>query len=153
MTAGARGPGVRVPPPVILALALGLAWGLQEVAPVQVGPPLIGLGAMLFVVGVGWVAWALVILIRAGNNPRPDRPDARFVEAGPFLWGRNPIYFGAVCCLAGVALVWGTLWAWLAVVVAYVALDRLVIRREEVSLRARFPEEYPDYARRIRRWV
>lgn len=148
-----HGPGVRVPPPVIVLAALALGWGLQWLLPVQLGPPLVSLGAVVISVAMGWIGWALVVLVRAGNDPRPDKPDSQFVAEGPYLWGRNPIYLGFVFFLAGVALSWGTLWAWLAVGGAFLALDFLVIRREEAYLRARFPHEYPDYARRIRRWL
>lgn len=148
-----HGPGVRVPPPLIVLAALAFGWGLHWLLPVQLGPPLPSLAAVVISVAMGWIGWALLVLVRAGNDPRPDRPDSRFVAEGPYLWGRNPIYLGLVFFLAGVALAWGTLWAWLAMGGAFLALDFLVIRREEAYLRARFPHDYPDYARRIRRWL
>jgi protein-S-isoprenylcysteine O-methyltransferase Ste14 len=148
-----RGPGVRVPPPVIVVTALILAWGLQRLLPVQLGPPAVALGGMVIFLAMGWVGWAVLVLVRAGNDPRPDKPDAAFVAAGPYRFGRNPIYFGFVLFLAGVALSWGTLWAWLAVGAVFLALDLHVVRREEAYLRSRFPESYPPYAARIRRWV
>jgi protein-S-isoprenylcysteine O-methyltransferase Ste14 len=148
-----RGPGVRVPPPVIVVAALILAWGLQRLLPVQLGPPAVALGGMVIFLAMGWVGWALLVLVRAGNDPRPDKPDAAFVAAGPYRFGRNPIYFGFLLFLAGVALSWGTLWAWLAVGAVFLVLDLHVVRREEAYLQARFPESYPAYAARIRRWV
>ncbi len=148
-----HGPGVRFPPPVIVVAALILAWGLQRLLPIQLGPPAVALGGMVIFLAMGWVGWALLVLVRAGNDPRPDKPDAAFVVAGPYRFGRNPIYFGFLLFLAGVALSWGTLWAWLAVGAVFLALDLYVVRREEAYLRARFPESYPAYAARIRRWV
>ena len=119
----------------------------------QLGPPAVALGGMVIFLAMGWVGWALLVLVRAGNDPRPDKPDAAFVAAGPYRFGRNPIYFGFLLFLAGVALSWGTLWAWLAVGAVFLALDLHVVRREEAYLQARFPESYPAYAARIRRWV
>ncbi len=148
-----HGPGVRIPPPVMVVVALILAWGLHRLVPVQLGPPAVALGGMLIFLAMGWVGWALLVLVRAGNDPRPDKPDTAFVAAGPYRFGRNPIYFGFLLFLAGVALSWGTLWAWLAVGAVFLALDLLVVRREEAYLRARFPESYPAYAARTRRWV
>lgn len=148
-----RGPGVRVPPPVIVVIALILAWGLQHLVPVQLGPPAVALGGMVIFLAMGWVGWALLVLIRAGNDPRPDKPDSAFVATGPYRFGRNPIYFGFLLFLAGVALSWGTLWAWLAVGSAFLALDLHVVRREEAYLATRFPESYRAYAARIRRWM
>ena len=148
-----RGPGVRVPPPVIVVMALILAWGLQRLLPVQLGPPAVALGGMVIFLAMGWVGWALLVLVRAGNDPRPDKPDSAFVATGPYRFGRNPIYFGFLLFVAGVAVNWGTLWAWLAVGAVVLALDLHVVRREEAYLRARFPESYPAYAARIRRWM
>jgi len=148
-----QGPGVRVPPPVIVVTALILAWGLQRLLPAQLGPPAVALGGMLIFLAMFWVGWALLALVRAGNDPRPDKPDSAFVGTGPYRFGRNPIYLGFVLFLAGVALSWGTLWAWLAVGAVFLALDLHVVRREEAYLRIRFPDAYPAYAARIRRWV
>jgi len=148
-----RGPGIRIPPPVIVVGALILAWGLQWLLPVQLGPPAVALGGMVIFLAMGWVGWALLVLVRAGNDPRPDKPDTALVTTGPYRLGRNPIYFGFVLFLAGVALSWGTLWAWLAVGAVFLALDLLVVRREEAYLRARFPEGYPAYLARTRRWL
>ncbi|WP_431304953.1 methyltransferase family protein [Sediminicoccus sp. BL-A-41-H5] len=148
-----HGPGVRIPPPVMVAVALGFAWGLQKLLPVQLGPPAVALGGMVIFLAMGWVGWALLVLVRAGNDPRPDKPDTAFVAAGPYRFGRNPIYFGFLLFLAGVALSWGTLWAWLAVGATFIALDVLVVRKEEAYLRTRFPESYPAYLARTRRWL
>lgn len=148
-----HGPGVRVPPPVIVVLGLMLAWGLQQLAPAPLGPPAVALGGMVIFLAMVWIGWALLVLVRAGNDPRPDKPDTAFVAAGPYRFGRNPIYLGFVLFLAGVALSGGTLWGWLAVGGVFLALDLLVVRREEAYLRHRFPETYPPYAARIRRWL
>jgi protein-S-isoprenylcysteine O-methyltransferase Ste14 len=148
-----HGPGVRVPPPVHVVLALLLAWGLGRLVPVQLGPPAPGLGGAVFCLALAWMGWALIVLVRAGNDPRPDRPDRAFVAAGPFRLSRNPIYLGFVLALAGVALAWGTLWAWLAVGAVFLSLDVLVIRREETYLTRRFGDAYREYQRRTRRWM
>lgn len=147
-----HGPGVRVPPPVIVLAALGLTWLMQKLLPVQLGPPVPAMGFMVMFLAMAWGGWALLVLLRAGNDPRPDRPDHVIVASGPYKLGRNPIYLGFVMFLAGVALYAGTLWAWLAVGGVFLALDRLVVRREEAYLRRRFPASYTPYAARIRRW-
>lgn len=148
-----HGPGVRIPPPVLVVCALILAWGLQRLVPVQLGPPAVALGGMVIFIAMAWVGWAILVMVRAGNDPRPDKPDTQFVVSGPYRFGRNPMYLGFVGFLAGVALSWGTLWAWLAVGAVFLALDMLVVRREEAYLRSRFPEAYATYLARIRRWL
>jgi protein-S-isoprenylcysteine O-methyltransferase Ste14 len=148
-----RGPGVRVPPPVLVAALLAAAWALNRLAPVALGPPLPTLGLPVMFAAVGWMGWALLALVRAGNDPRPDRPDAALVASGPFALGRNPIYLGFLGLCAGMALNWGTLWGWLALGTAFLLLHFAVVRKEEAYLRARFGAPYEDYARRVRRWI
>jgi protein-S-isoprenylcysteine O-methyltransferase Ste14 len=148
-----HGPGVRLPPPVMAAAAVVAAWVLQRLMPAPLGPPAPGLGGVVILLALGLIGWALLVLARAGNDPRPDRPDAVLVEAGPFRFSRNPVYLGFVLCAAGFALRWGTLWAWLATAGLLFALDRLVVAWEESYLAARFGAAYEGYRRRVRRWV
>lgn len=136
-----------------MAGGLAVAWLAQAVLPVQLGPPAPALGGLLAFAAMAWVGWALIVLLRAGNDPRPDKPDAAMVEAGPFRRGRNPIYLGFVAGMAGVALYWGTLWGWLAVGAVFLWLDFAVVRREEAYLATRFGAEYADYRKRVRRWL
>lgn len=149
----AHGPGVRLPPPILVAAALAVAWLLNRVWTVQIGPPLPGLGGSVVFLGIGLIGWALLTLARAGVDPRPDRPDAALVTTGPFRFGRNPIYLGFLLIATGMALAWGTLWGWLAVVASHAVLDRLVIAREEAYLAARFGAAYEAYRNRVRRWM
>lgn len=148
-----HGPGVRVPPPLMAAGAMGGAWLLDRVWTVGIGPPAPALGGMVVFLGVALIGWALLALARAGNDPRPDRPDAALVETGPYRFGRNPVYLGFLLIGAGLALGWGTLWGWLGVAVTHGLLDRLVIAREEAYLTARFGPAYEAYKARVRRWM
>jgi protein-S-isoprenylcysteine O-methyltransferase Ste14 len=151
--ADTHGPGVRVPPPVIAALVMGGAWLLDRVWTFQVGPPAVSLGGMVIFLAIALAGWAVVVLVKAGNDPRPDKPDTAMVEAGPFRWSRNPIYLGLLLGATGLALIWGTVWAWLGVAVLHGVLDRLVIAKEEAYLAARFGAPYEAYRARVRRWM
>ncbi len=153
MSEGAnRGPGVRVPPPVMVGVLLAAAWALNRLAPVQLGPPLPSLGLPVMFAASGWIGWALLTLVRAGNDPRPDQPDSSLVVAGPFALGRNPVYLGFLGLCLGMALNWGTLWGWAALGAVFLLLDFAVVRKEEAYLRGRFGAPYEEYARRVRRW-
>ena len=96
-----HGPGVRVPPPVIAAIIMAAAWVLDRLWTLQIGPPAVSLGGMVIFLAVGLVGWAVLALVKAGNDPRPDRPDAALVEIGPFKWSRNPIYLGFLLAATG----------------------------------------------------
>ncbi len=148
-----HGPGVRIPPPVLVAGVMGAAWLLDRLWTVQIGPPITGLGGMVIFLAIMLIGWAVLVLVKAGNDPRPDRPDAALVEAGPFRFSRNPIYLGFLLGAAGLALVWGTLWGWAGVAVLHGLLDRAVIAKEEAYLEARFGAAYEAYRSRVRRWM
>jgi protein-S-isoprenylcysteine O-methyltransferase Ste14 len=148
-----HGPGVRVPPPVLAGGILAAAWVLQRLLPVPLGPPQPELGALVIFGALALIGWAVLVLVRAGNDPRPDKPDQAMVEAGPFRFSRNPIYLGFLLAIAGFALRWGDLWGWIAVVAAHLALDRLVVAKEEAYLATRFGDAYAAYRGRVRRWV
>ena len=148
-----HGPGVRLPPPVIAALVMGAAWLLDRVWTVQVGPPAVALGGMVIFLAIGLAGWAVLALVKAGNDPRPDRPDAALVATGPYRRSRNPIYLALLLGATGLALIWGTLWAWLGVAVLHGVLDRLVIAKEEAYLATRFGTAYEGYKARVRRWM
>lgn len=153
MTAADHGPGVRVPPPILVAAILVLAWALRLLLPVPLGLAFPALGNLVFLAALGLVLWSLFAMVRAGTSPRPDTPDQALVEGGPFRFSRNPAYLGFVLLVVGFALRWGDLWGWLAVVATQQVLDRLAIAREEPYLAARFGPAYAEYARRVRRWV
>jgi protein-S-isoprenylcysteine O-methyltransferase Ste14 len=154
MSPGAdHGPGVRIPPPVMVAGVLAVAWGLRQVVPVPIGPSMPALGAMVIFASLALIGWAILAMVKAGTDPRPDKPDSAMVEAGPFRFSRNPIYLGFLLAVAGFALRWGDLWGWVAVVAAHLVLDRLVVAKEEAYLATRFGAAYETYRARVRRWV
>ena len=148
-----HGPGVRLPPPVLVAALLATAFLLHRLVPVPLGPAMPDLAMLVFFVALGLIGWALLVLVRAGNDPRPDRPDAAMVEAGPFRYSRNPVYLGFLVAMAGFALRWGDLWGWLALLAGHLLLDRLVVAKEEAYLAARFGAVYDAYRGRVRRWL
>jgi protein-S-isoprenylcysteine O-methyltransferase Ste14 len=153
MSAPNHGPGIRIPPPVMVAGLLALAWLLRQGVPVPIGPPLPDVGALVIFAALALIGWAVLVMVRAGVDPRPDKPDAAMVEAGPFRFSRNPIYLGFLLMVAGFALRWGDLWGWVALAAAHLVLDRLVVAKEEAYLATRFGAAYEAYRARVRRWV
>ncbi|MBR0672288.1 methyltransferase family protein [Neoroseomonas soli] len=148
-----HGPGVRIPPPALVAGALIAAWGLHRVVPVPLGPPLPELGLLVVFAALALIGMAVLVMMKAGNDPRPDKPDTALVEAGPYRFSRNPIYLGFLVAAVGFALRWGDLWGWLAVIASHLMLDRLVVAKEEAYLATRFGPAYEGYRRRVRRWL
>jgi len=57
------------------------------------------------------------------------------------------------CAYTGAAVGRGRLWALATLPATVVAVDRLVIPREERHLQATFGAEYENYRARVRRWL
>ncbi|MGI9083774.1 MAG: methyltransferase family protein [Aeromicrobium sp.] len=90
---------------------------------------------------------------RAGTAVIPFRPSTALVTTGPFRFTRNPMYLGMAVLQAGLSLAFGLMWALAMVPVAVLAVDRLVIAREEPYLERRFGADYIAYKSRVRRWI
>jgi protein-S-isoprenylcysteine O-methyltransferase Ste14 len=150
-------PRYPVPPPgVALApiVALALIVILNFVAPVRFLPQVVSLvvGIPLLVVGVGLWGWAIVGMLRAGENPAPHRSTAHLVTGGPFQVSRNPIYTGGTIGLLGLAVLLDTA-AGIAVVIALGILARSIAVAEERYLEEKFGDGYLEYKARVRRWI
>jgi protein-S-isoprenylcysteine O-methyltransferase Ste14 len=88
----------------------------------------------------------------AGTNVSFNKPTTRVVTHGPYRISRNPMYLASALGIMGVAAIVNTLWIVLLVPMQ-IAIISLQIKREERYLRREFPEEYPRYKARVRRWL
>jgi len=146
----------RVPPPVVLLLAAALMWCLANLSPASLHWP--GTGWLAAALGTAGLALNLVPkwwFGRAGTTVNPMRPQAtsRLVVAGPYRFSRNPMYLGHALLLLAWASVLAQPFA-LAGVGLYLAwITRFQILPEERMLTERFPDAYPAYRRRVRRWL
>jgi protein-S-isoprenylcysteine O-methyltransferase Ste14 len=80
-------------------------------------------------------------------------PTIALVTSGPYRLTRNPMYVGMAFLYGAFALAFGVIWALITLPLVLIAVDRLVIAREEPYLEARFGEQYREYTRRVRRWL
>jgi protein-S-isoprenylcysteine O-methyltransferase Ste14 len=149
-------PGLIMPPPFFLGIALVVAFVAQNLWPITFLPP-----------GLGWDFWSGLVLILVamglaiagvgefklhGTNVKPSEPALNVVKSGPFKYVRNPMYSGFLLLLAGIGLTVSLEWALLLVPVLWLALQVLVIAREERYLEAKFGAEYVTYKAEVRRW-
>lgn len=82
--------------------------------------------------------------------PRP-KEDGALVTDGLYRFVRNPIYAGLIAAMFGASIGSGT-WLGLALAAALGVVLDLKTRREEVFLRARFPD-YAAYAARTKKFI
>jgi protein-S-isoprenylcysteine O-methyltransferase Ste14 len=90
---------------------------------------------------------------RAGTPLVPFEPSTALVTGGWFRMTRNPMYLGLTLILFGVALIDGTLGAFLPLPVFVAILHFRFVRGEEKFLEGIFGEDYLRYRLRVRRWI
>ena len=136
-------------PPLWLALALGLAWGLGRVWSVS-GLAWVGAGVVL--VGAAMMAAAVVAMVLARTTFVPRRDPEALVTAGLFGISRNPIYLADALILLGAVLYWGAVLALPLVPMFMVLITYRYIHDEEDRLRRGFGPEYEAWAASVPRW-
>jgi len=107
------------------------------------------LGALMCAGGVGFAIWARRTL--AGNwKPAAILQERHaLVRIGPYAIVRHPIYFGLLVTWVGMFLVLGEVRALMCFWHGEKVLKRMT--PEEDILRAAYPDDYPDYERKVKR--
>jgi protein-S-isoprenylcysteine O-methyltransferase Ste14 len=111
----------------------------------------VGMFLLMTAFGVGW--WAIGTLRGRKQSPDFGRRVTALVEAGPYRFSRNPLYVVVLANCVGFAILLGNAWFIVGALGLGIALDRLVIVREEGFLLARFGGDYAGYSQRVRRWL
>jgi protein-S-isoprenylcysteine O-methyltransferase Ste14 len=112
-------------------------------------PELVLAADILATLGLVYSVWGLAYLRRSFSIIPEAR---RLVMGGPYSLSRHPVYLGEIATAIGINLATA---GWLsAVAICYfVACELMRIRWEERILAQAFPNEYPDYARRVPRYL
>jgi protein-S-isoprenylcysteine O-methyltransferase Ste14 len=147
--------GIPFPPPVVYLAGFAIGVGLELAFPIDPLPTVVRIvGAA---VGIGAFVLldsnAMLRFSRAGTPAIPFKPTTALVTSGPYRFTRNPMYLGMAALYAGVAFAFSVTWAFAVLPFVVLAIDRLVIAREEPYLERLFGEEYRAYKQRVRRWI
>ena len=103
----------------------------------------------LALAGLAYSVWGLAYLRRSFSIIPEAR---RLVTGGPYSLSRHPVYLGEIVTAIGVNLATAGIWTALAIFY-FVACELLRIDFEEHVLTRAFPAEYPEYARRVARYL
>ena len=147
---------VIIRPPLALGLAVIAGLALNWLVPLPFLPadlPTGWLGAMVFVLALALVSWAIVTITRAGSNVPTNLPTITIVESGPYRFTRNPIYLGMFLGLIGLAIAFDNLWLLMMLVPFALVIHYGVVAREEAYLEPKFGDVYRGYRSRVRRWL
>ena len=93
------------------------------------------------------------LFTRAGTDVIPFRDVTCLVTNGVYRYSRNPMYLGMAAVLLGCAVTVGAATALPIAPVFMAIIEARFIRPEEAMLRDLFPEEFPAYCRKVRRWI
>ena len=141
-----------------LLLSLGLFIDRTAGVPhLQMDNARYALGGAIAVVGLFWMLWTNVALVRIGGG-HPQEAFGRellpasvhLVTVGPFARTRNPMTLGLLVVLEGLAIAIGSVATALLVVPAFTVLAVLYLRHwEEPRLLVRFGAQYEQYRREV----
>jgi protein-S-isoprenylcysteine O-methyltransferase Ste14 len=106
-------------------------------------------GLAVTVLGAVFAIWSRVTLGRNWGSVPQVKEQHELVVKGPYRIVRHPIYTGLILAVAGTGLAQDK-GIWLFMVVLIFASYWLKIRVEERLMMEIFPEEYPEYRRRVK---
>jgi protein-S-isoprenylcysteine O-methyltransferase Ste14 len=111
------------------------------------------LGAAVMLFGLALIIWAASLFREAGTGFQLKGGGLVLVTSGPFRFSRNPMYLGMLIWLIGLAILLGSLIAFLFPILFFLLANYPVIPVEEKDLQRIFGEQFIEYKRRVRRWL
>lgn len=152
----------RIPPPIILVLALLGMGGVSRAwpewrfsAPSSLGVAPLALGVALIVAGLALIMAGASAFRLASTTISPLHPEkaTALVTRGVYGITRNPMYLAMALILMGAAVLLSNPLCLAPLLVFVILIDRLQIAPEERALTELFGEEYRLYRARVRRWI
>jgi len=142
-------------PPVLALLIIIISATLHFSFPVRqlIYFPYNLLGITGIVVGIWLAAWGKETFQKLDTPVKPGEKPKNLVTSGPFKFTRNPMYFGFVISLLGIAILFGSLIAFISPVIFFLIIRFAFIPFEERLVRKTFGKKYLDYKKRVRRWI
>ena len=125
--------------------------GSLRVPLVQTDPLWGIIGTLITLVGVGTAISARFSLGRNWGMPMTQRAEPELVTSGIYAYVRHPIYTGFILGMIGAAI--GESIVWLIPLVVSAPYFLFSARREEKRMLDLFPDQYPAYRARTRRFI
>lgn len=142
-------------PPILASISIVIAYLLGWFVPLHFAVPfaLMYLGFALIIIGFLLGVGAFNEFRKVHTTLDPHGSVSQLVTAGVYRVTRNPIYLGFLLVVIGLPLNSGFYSGMLVAPFFMVALNRLVIEREEAYLEKKFKDQYTSYKSRVRRWL
>ena len=146
---------VKILPPILLAVALGLGIPVGILLPTRLLP-----AEAAVPLGLGVVAISVLLVIAAVRELRRKKtafdvrnPTSAIVRTGVFRLTRNPVYLSMMLLYVGVSLLINSPWMLLLAIPTGSALCLAAIKPEERYLEAKFGDAYREYRATVPRWI
>lgn len=144
-------------PPILFLSCLGASSAVHTRWPFAVGTYSFAtgllIGGLMLLAGATRGGAALLLMTKADTPIEPGHEPVVLVTSGPFRITRNPLYVTLVLVHAAVAVMVNSWWIAFGAALLVFLIDRLVVRKEEVMISARFGAVFDAYRARVRRWV
>jgi len=111
------------------------------------------LGAVLMLLGLALATWASMLFRNARTSFQLRGGGSVLVTSGPFQFSRNPMYLGMLIWLIGLAVLLGSLIAFLFPILFFLLANLLVIPLEEKDMEQTAGERFVEYKHHVRRWL
>ena len=110
------------------------------------------LGILVMALGLAIQSQAAKLFREVGASFSLEGDSSSLVTSGPFRHSRNPIYLGMLLWLFGLAILLGSLSAFVFPAFVFLLANFVLIPMEERSMHEKFGEAYLEYKSRVRRW-
>jgi protein-S-isoprenylcysteine O-methyltransferase Ste14 len=102
-----------------------------------------------FIIGASLWGWSVWRFLRAKGTPVPVNPPPKLVTDGPYVYSRNPMLTGVFLFLAGIGILYGSVFLTFIATPVFVFVSILEFRYiEEPELEKRFGKAYAEYRAR-----
>ena len=145
----------KIVPPVYVLLSIVAMALLNYYVPLArvFSPPYSYAGGVLLALGIAIAVINATAFRKVGTPVVPFHKSTALVTTGFYRYTRNPMYLGMVTGLTGIAILFGSLSAFLPIPVFILIIREWFIKGEERFLEEIFGSQYVDFKKRVRRWV
>ncbi len=146
-----------IPPPLQAIICAACMWSIASIFPslnFSFGLQQ-SLAILICLIGIGIDLLSVGLFARVKTTVSPFSPDktSSLVTSGMYQYTRNPMYFGMLLILTGIAIWLGNIASFIMLPIFVWFITNLQIIPEEQILIEKFGEEYGDYMMRVRRWI
>ena len=145
----------KIIPAAYLLMTLVLMWLADYFVPVYryIEEPAAYSGIILVFAGIAVAAVAANRFRKAGTGLLPFDEATTLVTTGLNRYSRNPMYVGMFLMVSGVAILFGSVGAFLPLLVFVWIIRNSFVLAEERFMEAAFGQSYRDYKSKVRRWI